>query len=229
LPLDVGVVIAAAGRGERMGAGEPKQFRPIAGVPMLLRAVRPFTEHPRVAQIVIALPPTFASTPPPWLRELTGARLRIVAGGARRAESVRAALHALGPACTIVLVHDAARPFVERDTIDLVIGHAAQGTCAVPGVPVADTLKRTRPGGLRVEGTIEREGLWRAQTPQGFPRAVLDAAFAAVGHELVGRFTDEAALVEAVGHAVEIVPDAPTNLKITTPEDFILAEALAHR
>jgi 2-C-methyl-D-erythritol 4-phosphate cytidylyltransferase len=130
-PPDIGVLIAAGGRGERAGAGEPKQFRPIAGIPMLLRAVRPFAQHPRVRQIVIALPEAFVASPPAWLAGLLGRRLKTVAGGATRTASVRAALEALDPACSIVLVHDAARPFVSYEEIAAVVSAAARGVGAL--------------------------------------------------------------------------------------------------
>jgi 2-C-methyl-D-erythritol 4-phosphate cytidylyltransferase len=124
-----------------------------------------------------------------------------------------------------VLVHDAARPFVSRETVDAVLAVAESGSGAVPGLPVADTLKRVQ-ADRTVSGTLARENLWRASTPQGFPRAVLERAFAAAGEE-IAHYTDEAALVEALGQTVTMVPDTATNLKITTPEDFELAEALA--
>jgi 2-C-methyl-D-erythritol 4-phosphate cytidylyltransferase len=223
-PPDVGVLIPAAGRGERAGAGELKQFRTIAGVPMLLRAIRPFAQHPRVCQIVVALSGEHATHPPPWLRDLVGSRLRVVSGGATRAASVRAALDTLDPACTVVLVHDAARPFVSADEIDRVIAVAARGSCALLATPLSDTLKRAGPDG-RVAATIPREHLWRALTPQGFPRATLEAAYRRAGSDLGA--TDDAALIEALGESVMLVEGRTTNLKVTTQEDFLLAEALA--
>jgi 2-C-methyl-D-erythritol 4-phosphate cytidylyltransferase len=108
-PPDVGVVIVAAGAGARAGPGEPKQFRPILGIPMLLRALRPFTSHPAVAHVVAVLPQTFVDHPPEWLGKGFGERLTLVAGGEARVDSVRAGLAALSSACTVVLVHDAAR------------------------------------------------------------------------------------------------------------------------
>ncbi len=127
LQPDVGVVVVAAGAGVRAGPGEPKQFRPILGVPMLLRALRPFTGHPAVRQVIVALPPGYAERPPEWLGKLRGDRLRLVPGGAQRADSVRAGLDALPADSAIILVHDAARPFVSRDTIDAVIARARGG------------------------------------------------------------------------------------------------------
>lgn len=225
-PPNVGVLVAAAGAGERAGGGEPKQFRRIGGVPMLLRALRPFAQHPMVGELIVALPAEYAAAPPTWLREVAGERLRVVAGGATRAESVRAALRALTSVTAIVLVHDAARPFVSPETIEAVIATAARGVSAVPAVPISDTLKRVAEGSIRVVETVDRTGLWRAQTPQGFPRAVLEEVFGATP-AISSDVTDEGTLVEAAGHAVELIPDRNTNLKITTLDDFALAEALA--
>ena len=236
---EVGVLLPAAGQGERAGAGELKQFRPIGGVPMLLRAVRPFAQHPLVRQIVIALPAGFAARPPEWLRDLMGQRLQVVAGGATRADSVALALERLDPACQVVLVHDAARPFVRHETIDAVIAAAEGGCGAVAAVPVGDTLKRVEaardplnPHPSRsslpvVSDTVDRRGLWRAQTPQGFPRAWLEEAYARRGG--AAEVTDDAQLVERLGRAVMLIPDHTTNIKVTTADDFLLAEALAAR
>lgn len=228
-PPEVGVLLPAAGRGERAGPGEPKQFRPIAGVPMLLRALRPFAQHPAVRQIVVALPPELCAAPPAWLRDLTGDRLRVVAGGDRRTASVAAALAALDHRCTTVLVHDAARPFVSRETIDAVIRAAGAAVAAVAAVPIGDTIKRTDGEGRVVE-TVDRRNFWRAQTPQGFPRAMLEAAYQrARDRGAPPDATDDAALVEAARFPVVLVPDRTSNIKVTTPEDFLLAEALATR
>ncbi len=225
---DAAVVIAAAGASRRAGPGEPKPFRPIGGVPMLLRALAPFARHPRVATIVVALPPAFVREPPEWLAELVGERLLLVSGGATRTESVRLALTALRDPCEVVLVHDAARPFVAVETIDAVIATAARGVCAVPAVAVADTLKRADAGSMRVRETVERGGLWRAQTPQGFPRRMLEEAYRRARGSIPDAIaTDEASLVEASGFPVELIPDRTSNIKVTTPDDFRVAEALA--
>lgn len=222
----VGVVIAAAGRSERAGPGAPKQFRLVGGVPMLLRSTQPFLDHPRVHDVIITLPPHVAAAPPPWLEALRP-RVRLVPGGATRALSVKAGLEALEPTCTLVLVHDAARPFVSRETIDAVIALAARGVGAVPAVRVRDTLKRAQNGAMRITETVDRTGLWCAHTPQGFPRAMLEAAYRRATGSLGQGATDEAALVEAAGYDVELVPDLPNNIKITSPQDFVLAQAIA--
>jgi 2-C-methyl-D-erythritol 4-phosphate cytidylyltransferase len=230
LPRDVGVVITAAGRGERMASGTPKQFIPIAGVPLLLHAARPFLSHPDVLLVVVVLPEAVADAPPEWLAALAGDRLRLVVGGAVRMDSVEAGIGALPAACTTVLVHDGARPFPEPAVIDAVIRGARAGTGAIAAIPVSDTLKESDtsspdlPG--RVLRTVPRASLWRAQTPQGFPRQLLEAAFAdARSGGFVG--TDEASLVERIGGPVALVPDVSTNLKVTTPADLRVAEAIA--
>ncbi len=225
LPVDVGVLIPAAGRGVRAGGSEPKQFRSIAGVPMLLRAIRPFRSHPRVCQIVVALPQESCKEPPQWLEAENAELLRIVSGGATRADSVEAALDALDPRCRIVLVHDAARPFVSLTTIDAVIAVAAEHG-ALAAVPVSDTVKRVDETTRLVTETLDRRGLWRAQTPQGCPREMLQNAYSIAGPTGVAQYTDESALLEAAGYQVELVPDSPENIKVTTESDFSTAEVL---
>jgi 2-C-methyl-D-erythritol 4-phosphate cytidylyltransferase len=224
-PPDVGVVVVGAGAGVRAGPGEPKQFRPIFGVPMLLRAVRPFTSHPDVAHVVVVVPAGHATRPPEWLGKLTGERLTVVAGGPTRAHSVRAGLRALAAAARVVLVHDGARPFAGRDTIDRVIARARTGVGAVAGVPVHDTLKEAADDG-RVRRTVPRDRLWRAQTPQGFPREMIERAYAAL-RDADPAPSDDAEVCERAGFPVEVVMDSPYNLKVTTADDFRLAEALA--
>ncbi len=225
-PPDVGVVIVAAGAGVRAGPGEPKQFRPILGVPMLLRALRPFTSHPEVSHVVVTLPPAYVERPPEWLGKLRGERLALVAGGAERADSVRAGVAALAPGVTVVLVHDAARPFVGRGTIDVVIARARTGIGAVAAVPFADTVKEVVEE-HRIKKTVERNHLWRAQTPQGFPRQMLEAAYARRASGKAATPTDDAEVCERAGFHVEVVTDSPYNVKITTTDDFRIAEALA--
>jgi len=232
-PPDVGVVVVAAGAGVRAGPGEPKQFRPILGVPMLLRALRPFTGHPEVRQVVVVLPPGYAERPPEWLGKLRGERLGLVAGGAQRVDSVRAGFQALPADTAVILVHDAARPFVSRGTIDAVIARARAGVGAVAAVPTSDTLKEIGQGPHRptprVARTVDRERIWRAQTPQGFPRQMLHDAYAQLAGASAngGAPSDDAEVCERAGFPVELIPDSPYNFKITTADDFRIAEALA--
>lgn len=227
---DVGVVIVAAGAGVRAGPGEPKQFRPILGVPMLLRALRAFMSHPDVRQVIVALPPGYAERPPEWLGKLRGERLEFVPGGAQRVDSVRAGVEALPPEAAVILVHDAARPFVSRGTIDAVIARARAGVGAVAGVPASDTLKEVSTLDQltpRVTRTVDRERIWRAQTPQGFPRSMLIAAYSQLRANGSAPPSDDAEVCERAGFPVELIPDSPHNFKVTTADDFRIAEALA--
>ena len=233
LPRDVGVVVVAAGRGVRFGGSVAKQYQPIGGVPLVLRALRHFTSHPDVAQVVLVLPPEDATHPPAFLSALSAPlipskqALTIVPGGTHRADSVRAGLSALRAECTVVLVHDGARPFVERTVIEAVIGFARAGEGAVPAVPLSDTVKEASASdSTLIKRTRPRARLWRAQTPQGFPRTVLEEAHARAVRDC-HRATDDAALVEAIGVPVRLVPDSSRNLKVTTPDDLALAELLA--
>lgn len=219
--------MVAAGQGTRVRGPTPKQYQAIGGIPMVLRALRPFVSHPDVARVVLVLPAADAATPPSFLSGLVGSGLLVVPGGAARSDSVRAGLTALGADCAVVVVHDGARPFVDRDVIDAVIGYARRGEAAIAAVRLSDTLKEAVPSDpSRILRTLPRDGLWRAQTPQAFPWSVLTAA-----HELAAREgtpgTDDAELVERFGVAVRLVPDSARNLKVTTPEDLTLAETLA--
>ena len=224
-PPEVGVIIVAAGAGVRAGSGELKQFRSIHGVPLLLRALRPFTSHPDVGRVTVALPAGLANQPPEWLGKLRGERLAFVTGGATRAESVRAGLGALAADARIVLVHDGARPFVGRETIDAVIACARSGVGATAAVPVGDTIKEVGEG-ARIARTVPRDKLWRAQTPQGFPRPMIEQAYARLRRGDPPP-TDDAELCERAGFPVDIVADSAHNLKVTTADDFRIAEALA--
>ncbi len=197
----------------------------LAGAPVLLHAIRPFASHPDVAHVVVVLPSADVTNLPDWLAPLCGDTLTVVAGGSERSDSVAAGLDALAAVCDIVLVHDGARPFPPRAMIDSVIAAARAGHGAVPALPVCDTLKRADEYG-QVLATVPREGLWRAQTPQAFPRALLVRAHAAGRAAGIGA-TDDAALVEHLGERVELIPGSARNVKITTPDDLALAGWLA--
>ena len=227
MPRDVGVIVVAAGQGTRFPGPIPKQYQPIGGVPLVLWALRPFLAHPDVVRVVLVLPPPDAASPPPFLVELADERLVLAPGGATRSDSVAAGLCALEAECAVVVVHDGARPFVERGVIDAVIEHARRGEPAIAAVPLSDTLKEAAAADpSHIVRTLARERLWRAQTPQAFPRSVLAAAHQRAAAE--GRTgTDDAELVEWSGVPVRLVPDSTRNLKITTPEDLALAELMA--
>lgn len=219
------VILPAAGAGRRLG-GVRKPFLQLAGEPLLLRALRPFLAHPAITAAIVALPEDDAADPPAWLGALD-ARVRIVAGGAERTDSVRAALAALPAECEIVLVHDAARPLVTRDIVDRVIRATGVGVGAIAAVPVEDTVKEVGSDGA-ITGTLDRTRLWRAQTPQGFPRALLEEAHRRALADGLGA-TDDAALVERIGGRVLVVEGSAENFKITGPLDLPLAEAVLAR
>lgn len=222
---DVGVVIVAAGAGMRAGADEPKQFRWIAGKPMLLHSVHAFQERGDVGMVVCVLPRDRAGDPPPWLFQCDLERMLVSVGGPERGDSVANGLEDLPEELGIVLVHDAARPLVPAGMIDRVIAQARRGTGAVPALPVTDTLKLAGADG-RVSSTLDRAGLWRAQTPQGFPREMIVRAYTeARAARAVG--TDDAALCERIGLPVVLVEGSERALKITSERDFARAEALA--
>lgn len=221
---DVGVVIVAAGSGSRVGGGELKQFRWVGGKPMLLHSVQAFHARRDVAMVVCVLPREFVGDPPPWLFQCDTDRLLISVGGRQRIESVANGLEDLPDEVEVVLIHDAARPFVSSATIDRVIAEARCGRGAVAALPVVDTLKEVDADG-RIVRTVDRSNLWRAQTPQGFPRDLIDQAHARARAERVTA-TDDAALFERLGLPVMVVRGSERAMKITDESDFARADAL---
>ncbi|HUF66515.1 MAG TPA: 2-C-methyl-D-erythritol 4-phosphate cytidylyltransferase [Gemmatimonadaceae bacterium] len=223
---DVGVVILAAGSGTRASAGELKQFRWVAGRPMLLHSVLAFQQRSDVGMVVCVLPRRYAGDPPPWLFQCDLERMLVSVGGPERGDSVANGLEDLPENLSVIAIHDAARPLVPSDVIERVIAQARTGTGAVPAIPVSDTLKRVGADGS-VTGTVDRSGLWRAQTPQAFPREMIVRAYTEAQLAGVGG-TDDAALCERLGLPVVIVPGSERAFKITEERDFARAEALAH-
>jgi 2-C-methyl-D-erythritol 4-phosphate cytidylyltransferase len=221
---DVGVVIVAGGSGTRVGGEEPKQFRWVAGKPMLLHSVQTFMARPDVVAVVCVLPPRYAGDPPPWLFQCDVDRLMVSVGGRTRSESVANGLDDLPDDAEIVLVHDAARPLVGTATIDRVIEAVRGGTSAIAALPVVDTLKEVGEDGA-IRRTIDRAQLWRAQTPQGFPRRVLVDAHRRARAEHVTA-TDDAALLERLGIPIRVVHGSERALKVTAPGDFARVDAL---
>jgi 2-C-methyl-D-erythritol 4-phosphate cytidylyltransferase len=222
---DVGVVIVAGGKGTRTGGEELKQFRWVAGKPMLLHSVQTFQQRDDVAMVVVVLPYEHVGDPPPWLFQCDTERLLLSVGGRERSDSVRNGLEDLSDSVSIVVVHDAARPFVTMQTIDAVIAEARKGNGAAPGLPVVDTLKRVNEDRTITE-TVARDDLVRIQTPQAFPRAMIEKAHReAFKSRTVA--TDDAALCELLGMRVVVVPGSERAMKITSEEDFARAEALS--
>lgn len=222
---DVGVVIVAAGSGARTGSAELKQFRWVAGKPALLHSVQAFMARPDVALVVVVLPKAYAADPPPWLFQCDVDRLLVSVGGTERHESVVSGLEDLPEEVEIAVVHDAARPLVTDETIARVIEEARRGHGAIAALPVVDTLKEVDEAG-RVVRTVDRARLWRAQTPQAFPRHLLEAAHVVARRDRVGA-TDDAALVERLGGVVVVVRGSERAMKITEPGDFARADALS--
>lgn len=215
-------LIVAAGRGERAGGGVPKQYRALAGVPVLRRAVETFLRHPRVNGVRVMIAADHRAL---YDDATDGLALPDpVIGGDERQASVRNGLESLnGDAPERVLIHDAARPLVPPTVIDRVLDALDRAPAALPVLPVADTLKRGADG--LVAGTVDRDGLWRAQTPQGmrYPD-ILEAHRRAAAEGMA--VTDDVALMEWAGHPVALVAGAEDAMKITTAEDFAMAERL---
>lgn len=222
---DVGVVIVAGGSGSRTGGSELKQFRWVAGKPALLHSVQAFMARPDVAIVVVVLPKAYAADPPPWLFQCDVDRLLVSTGGNERHESVLNGLEDLPEELAISVVHDAARPLVTDETIDRVIAEARRGHGAIAALPVVDTLKEVDADG-RIVRTVDRTSLWRAQTPQAFPREILERAHIAAQRDRIGA-TDDAFLVERLGLPVVVVQGSERGMKITTEEDFARAEAMS--
>ncbi len=222
---DVGVVIVAGGSGTRTGSAELKQFRWVAGKPALLHSVQAFMARADVAIVVVVLPKAYAADPPPWLFQCDVDRLLVSTGGRERHESVVSGLEDLPEEIVIAVVHDAARPLVTDETIDRVIAEARKGHGAIAALPVVDTLKLVDASGAIVR-TVDRTGLWRAQTPQAFPREMLERAHVEARGQGIGA-TDDAALVERLGLPVVVVRGSERALKITDESDFARADALS--
>jgi 2-C-methyl-D-erythritol 4-phosphate cytidylyltransferase/2-C-methyl-D-erythritol 2,4-cyclodiphosphate synthase len=238
--MHVTAIIAAGGRGQRFGGAEPKQLLSVGGTPILARSVEAFASHPSVDALVIALPQDLADDPPAYLRSAGAFALRgkpclIVSGGARRQDSVANAFHAAGKTTDVIVIHDAARPFASADLIARTIAAAAESGAAVAALQSRDTVKQRqegrdgRDGHVRlVKATLPRDTIYLAQTPQAFQRDVLRRALEIGARDGVDA-TDEAALVELAGVPVRLVDGEASNIKITTPDDMVLGEAIAAR
>ena len=221
--MHVTAIIVAAGKGERAGAGQPKQFVLLGrGRTMLDMSIDAFLDCAQVNDVVVAVPPGFTD------RVRATDRIRVVEGGARRQDSMSNAFAEVPAHCDVVLVHDAARPYVSRRVITATIEAAHAHGAAIAAIPARDTVKRTRTanGSRVIQDTLSREDIFLAQTPQGFRREILaDALAGAAGKDV----TDEAMLVERTGIPVHIVDGDVSNVKITTVDDLRNARAAAMR
>ena len=224
----IAAIIAAAGVGKRMGHHIPKPYLALAGKPILAHTLKIFETMPEIRQITVVVHPEDLN----FCQETVIAPynfkkiLRVVPGGKERQDSVYHALKALKneDELEIVLVHDAVRPFVTQDQVRQIIDAARRHGGAVLGLPAQDTLKRVTAEGT-VHQTLERTDIWQIQTPQAFQAPLLWRAFTeAYSRNFYG--TDEASLLEQLNQPVAVVPGSPFNLKITTPDDLLLAEAI---
>jgi 2-C-methyl-D-erythritol 4-phosphate cytidylyltransferase/2-C-methyl-D-erythritol 2,4-cyclodiphosphate synthase len=222
--MHVTAIIAAGGTGRRLGADRPKQLLEVSGKSLLQHSVDAFRSHPAITDVIVALPSDLAGAPPRWLDGV-----RVVEGGARRQDSVANACDAVPSTADIVLVHDAARPFVSADVITRAIDGAVAHGAAIVAVPVSDTVKRVArhagAGSSVIVETLPRDEIFLAQTPQAFRRQILMEAIAAGRSGGDGKgtgleATDEAMLAEHAGHHVHVVPGDPSNVKITTAADL---------
>src|SRR4051812_13258469 len=225
--MHVTAIIAAAGEGRRLGAAVPKQLLAIGGRSILERSVTAFAAHDRVDDVIVVLPAEFSGSPEQWMTRETAAAVRVVAGGQRRQDSVANAFDRVSSVSDVVLVHDAARPFVSAELISRAIDAALEHGAAIVAIPARDTVKRVNGTGdhVVISETIPREAIYLAQTPQAFRREVLSAAVA-MGRSGVAA-TDEAMLVERAGHPVHVAEGDPANVKITTASDLEAARRMA--
>jgi len=218
---NVSIILPAAGSGKRFGAEANKIFHPLCGRAIFLRSIDLFAARDDICQILLVTSPDDAAElSQRFGEELTDLGAELVEGGARRSDSVRNALARLDQGSELVCVHDAVRPCASPERIDTVFQAAAESAAAILACPLHGTIKKVDPSG-RIITTVDREGLWEAQTPQVFDKDLLVEAYA-----LGGDATDDAEMVQRTGREVTVVPSDPNNIKITTRADIAFAEAV---
>ena len=216
-------IIVAAGSGTRFSSEKPKQFIDILGKPLIVHTLERFEEASTIDSVILVLPEVQISEFEKFVEKFEVKKLScVVAGGAVRAESVLNGLDAVAPECSVVAVHDGARPLVKPDEIDSTVSAAASTGAACLVSAVNDTIKSVRAG--EILATVDRSQLRRALTPQVFRVEVLRKAFE--NAELSEAVTDECYLVEKLGHPIVVVEGSSSNIKITTQDDLALAEAI---
>ena len=226
--MHVSAIIAAGGHGSRFGATQPKQFEMLGGVPILKRTVDAFLNGYPFDEVVVALPSGLAADPPSYLDDVI-----VVEGGERRQDSVAKAFAAVAPSSQVIVIHDAARPLVSASLIERTVAAAIEHGAAIAALQARDTVKRGD-GSRVIRGTLPRDEIFLAQTPQAFRVGVLrDALLRAEALAKAGPLTsaaadatDEAMLAEQAGHDVHLVEGEARNIKITTAGDMVMAEAL---
>lgn len=218
-------IVVAAGSGVRMGSKMPKALLPLGPRPLVAWSLLSLAACEAIHGIVVAAPPGDETAMRMAVGEAGGRDLTVIGGGTTRQRSVREALAAVPAAAERVLVHDAARPLLTPELCVALIGALEGAEGAIAAAPVADTLKRAGEGQV-IAGTVDRSGLWQAQTPQAFHADVLRHAFAAATDEVLDTATDCASMVEALGGRVRLVHATTPNLKVTTRADLAVAEQL---
>ena len=218
-------IIPAAGAGRRMGSAVEKQFLHLRGIPILVHTLRVFDKSPEIDGIVLVVAPQQRLA---LESEVLGTYpceklLRVVDGGPERQDSVANGLRATPPECDLVVVHDGVRPLVSIELLEAVVKVAHHYGAAIAAIPAGDTVKQAE--SKKVVATLERETIWLAQTPQVFRANLLRQAYEKAARDQV-IVTDDAALVERIGAPVYLVHGSPENIKVTTPFDLVLAEAI---
>ncbi|PIP71510.1 MAG: 2-C-methyl-D-erythritol 4-phosphate cytidylyltransferase [Nitrospinae bacterium CG22_combo_CG10-13_8_21_14_all_47_10] len=222
--MKVCAVIPAGGQGTRMGGAVPKQFQALRGKPILHYTLQTLQESGLIDSLVLVVPEReLENTCSDWLGHPPVVK-QVVAGGEKRQDSVFNGFQALPADTDIVLVHDGVRPFLSRKMIQETIHVAEQYGAAITAIPVNDTIKRVDGSG-KVQSTVDREGLWRVQTPQVFRHDLLRSAFRKAQRDSFYG-TDEGSLIEYLGREVRIVDGSEWNIKITGPEDLVLGESI---
>jgi 2-C-methyl-D-erythritol 4-phosphate cytidylyltransferase len=227
----VSAIIVAAGKGVRMNADTKKQYLHLGGEPIVIRTLRVFAACPFIGRLYLMAPPNDQA----YCRDLIlkypeiHSKCRVVSGGKSRQASVYNGLLAMEKEVSEndpVLIHDGVRPLVTREQIEACVSSAAKNGACILAVPAQDTLKQVKDGSDIITATLARRHVWLAQTPQAFKYDLIRRAHeSAMADGVTG--TDDAMLVERISHPVHVVPGSKTNLKVTTPDDLILAEAIA--
>lgn len=228
--MQISAIVVAAGRGTRMGRETAKALLPVGGVPMAAYPLRTLAAVPGLTSIILVVAAENRQAAAAMVeRSVPGPiPIHIVAGGAERQDSVAAGLASVGASVDLVIVHDAARPFVSVACVTACVQAAEDSGAAIAAVPAHDTIKQVGPDGV-ITATLDRRGIWLAQTPQVFRAALLRRAYTQAARDGCIA-TDDAALVERLGERVQVVPGESTNRKITTPDDLRWAEwYLQHR
>jgi 2-C-methyl-D-erythritol 4-phosphate cytidylyltransferase len=219
------VIVLAAGKGQRLKSRVSKPLVKVGAKPLLAYSLKAFARNPRVHEIIVVVSQSNARAVSVMLKDFHPAKIKkIILGGKRRQDSVSNGLKSLDAKADLVIIHDAARPFITKEMIDNIMREASEAGAAIAAVPVKATIKEV--SGDYVKKSLERSSLWEIQTPQVFKRSLIQQAYERFGKCDV---TDDAMLVERMGVKPRVVYGSYTNIKVTTPEDLVIAEAIAKK